>query len=99
MIGVTRTKDREATMTIIDAQVHIWSQTVVPTSGLHRKVERFTAEDLLKEMDEPGGDAAVIHPPASWDPDSNALALEAGRRYPDRFAVMGQFPLQDAATR
>jgi hypothetical protein len=31
-------------MNIIDAQVHIWSQTVVPTSGLHRKVERFTAE-------------------------------------------------------
>jgi hypothetical protein len=26
-------------MKIIDAQVHIWSQTVVPTSGLHRKVE------------------------------------------------------------
>ena len=25
-------------MKIIDAQVHIWSQTVMPPSGLHRKV-------------------------------------------------------------
>ena len=41
-------------MKIIDAQVHIWSQTVVPPSGLHRKVEKFTAEELLREMDEAG---------------------------------------------
>ena len=85
-------------MKIIDAQVHIWSQTVVPPSGLHRKVEAFTAEDVLKEMDEAGVDAALIHPP-SWDPDSNALAIEAATRYPDRFAIMGQFPLQDPANR
>ena len=32
-------------MKIIDAQVHIWSQTVVPPCGLHRKVEKFTAEE------------------------------------------------------
>jgi predicted TIM-barrel fold metal-dependent hydrolase len=85
-------------MKIIDAQVHIWSQTVVPPSGLHRKVEKFTAEDVLKEMDEAGVDAALIHPP-SWDPASNALAIEAAARYPDRFAIMGQFPLQDPANR
>jgi predicted TIM-barrel fold metal-dependent hydrolase len=83
-------------MKIIDAQVHIWSQTVVPPSGLHRKVEKFTAEDVLKEMDEAGVDAALIHPP-SWDPNSNALAIEAATGYPDRFAIMGQFPLQDPA--
>jgi len=85
-------------MKIIDAQVHIWSQTVTPPSGLHRKVGKFTAEDVLKEMDEAGVDAALIHPP-SWDPTSNALAIEAARRYPDRFAIMGQFPLQDPANR
>ena len=39
-------------MKVIDAQVHIWSKTVVPTSGQHRKVSKFTAEELLKEMDE-----------------------------------------------
>jgi predicted TIM-barrel fold metal-dependent hydrolase len=85
-------------MKIIDAQVHIWSQTVVPPSGLHRKVEKFTAEDVLKEMDEAGVDAALIHPP-SWDPNSNALAIEAAKKYPDRFAILGQFALQDPANR
>ncbi len=34
-------------MKIIDAQVHIWSQTVVPPGGGHRQVSRFTAEELL----------------------------------------------------
>jgi predicted TIM-barrel fold metal-dependent hydrolase len=80
-------------MKIIDAQVHIWSKTVTPTTGLHRKVEKFTAEELLKEMDEAGVDAALIHPPGGWDPDSNAVAIEAARKYPDRFAIMGQFAL------
>src|SRR5258708_4231524 len=86
-------------MKIIDAQVHIWSQTVTPPSGLHRKVPKFTAEECLKEMDEAGVDAALIHPPYSWDPDSNALAVEAARKYPDCFAVMGQFPLDDPQSR
>ncbi len=26
-------------MKIVDAQIHIWSQTVTPPTGLHRKVE------------------------------------------------------------
>ena len=80
-------------MQTIAAQVHIWSQTVTPTTGLHRKVEKFTAEELLKEMDEAGVDAALIHPPGGWDPDSNAVAIEAARKYPDRFAILGQFAL------
>jgi predicted TIM-barrel fold metal-dependent hydrolase len=80
-------------MRIIDAQVHIWSQTVMPTTGLHRKVEKFTAAELLQEMDEAGVDAALIHPPGGWDPNSNAIAIEAARKYPDRFAIMGQFAL------
>ena len=86
-------------MLIVDAQIHIWSQTVTPPSGLHRKVEKFTAEEALKEMDEAGVDAALIHPPYSWDPTSNQLALAAAKKYPDRFAVMGQFPLDDPESR
>jgi predicted TIM-barrel fold metal-dependent hydrolase len=86
-------------MKIIDAQVHIRSKVVTPPSGLHRKVASFTAEELLKEMDEAGVDAALIHPPRSWDPDSNALAVETARKYPDRFAVMGQFALDDPEQR
>jgi len=79
-------------MKVIDAQVHIWSQTVIPPGGGHRQVAKLTAEQLLAEMDEAGVDAGLIHPPASWDPTSNALAIEAARKYPDRLAVMGQFP-------
>jgi predicted TIM-barrel fold metal-dependent hydrolase len=79
-------------MKIIDAQVHIWSQTVIPPGGGHRQVPGFTAEELLAEMKEAGVDGALIHPPASWDPTSNALSIEAAKKYPDRFAVMGQFP-------
>ena len=38
-------------------------------------------------------DAAVIHPPASWDPHANELAVEAARQHPDRLAILGNFPL------
>jgi predicted TIM-barrel fold metal-dependent hydrolase len=82
-------------MKIIDAQVHIWSQTVIPPGGGHRQVTKFTAEELLAEMKEAGVDGASIHPPASWDPTSNALSIEAAKKYPDRFAVMGQFPPEE----
>ena len=86
-------------MKIIDAQIHIWSQTVVLTSGLHRKVEKFTAEEVLREMDEAGVDAALIHPPAGWDPNANAVAIEAVKKHPGRFAIMGNFPLQNPDNR
>ena len=78
-------------MMIVDAQAHLWSKGTPYFS--HRQVSRFSAEDLLKEMDGAGVDAAIIHPPLAWDADSNALAIDAARRYPDRFAVLGQFPL------
>ena len=62
-------------MKIIDAQVHIWSQTVIPPGGGHRQVSTYTARELLAEMAEAGVDAASIHPPMSWDPDANAVAI------------------------
>ena len=77
-------------MKIVDAQIHIWSSG--KPSGLHRQVASFSAEEALREMDAAGVDAALIHPPCSWDPASNVQALRAAHRYPDRFAVMGQFP-------
>ena len=77
-------------MKIIDAQVHIWSSGT--PSGHHRQVSSFSAEEILQEMDAAGVDAALIHPPASWDPGSNAQAVAAAKKYPKRFAVMGQFP-------
>jgi predicted TIM-barrel fold metal-dependent hydrolase len=78
-------------MKIIDAQVHLWRSGT--PSGHHRQVPKFDVAELLSEMDVAGVDAAVIHPPVSWDPDSNAQAVEAARAYPTRFAVLGQVPL------
>ena len=82
-------------MKIIDAQVHLWSQTIIPPVSNHRQVQSFSAEELLAEMAEAGVDGALIHPPFSWDPTSNALSIEACKKYPDRFAIMGQFPPGD----
>ena len=84
-------------MKIIDAQVHLWSSGT--PSGHHRQASSFTAEELLQEMDAAGVDAALIHPPASWDPDSNAQAVAAAKKYPGRFAVMGQFALDNPENR
>jgi predicted TIM-barrel fold metal-dependent hydrolase len=84
-------------MLIVDAQIHIWTGHK-PTNVNHRQVENFTAEDVLKEMDEGGVNAAVIHPPG-WDPNSNALAVEAARKYPNRLAILGNFPLDKPESR
>ena len=46
-------------MRVVDAQVHIWSAGP-PTTPTHRQIAVFTAEDLLKEMDEAGVDRALI---------------------------------------
>ena len=85
-------------MLIVDAQVHIWANHK-PTNANHRQVETYSADDLLAEMDEAGVHGAVIHPPASGDPDSNELAVEAARRHPDRLAILGNFPLDAPASR
>ena len=42
-------------------------------------------------MDAAGVDAALIHPPG-WDPNSGAIAEAAAQKYPDRFAILGNFP-------
>ena len=78
-------------MKIIDAQIHIWGSGT--PSGHHRQVLVFSAEQVLAEMDAAGIDGAVIHPPVSWDPGANALAESAAQRWPQRFAVLGQVPL------
>ena len=83
-------------MRIIDAQVHIWSSGT-PIEP-HRTVSVFTKDELLAEMATAGVDAAVIHPP-SWDPNSNAVAIDAARQHPDRFAILGHFPLDRPESR
>ena len=84
-------------MLIVDAQVHIW-RVGLPTNPDHRQIHAYLVEDLLKEMDEGGVDAAVIHPPG-WDPNASEQANEAAQQHPGRLAVLGKFPLDDAASR
>lgn len=78
-------------MHIIDAQIHLWSKgTVVPP---HRTTP-YGLDEAIGDMDAAGVHGAILHPP-SWDPDSNALAIEAVRAYPDRFAILGRIPLDE----
>ncbi|MDA0735108.1 MAG: amidohydrolase family protein [Chloroflexi bacterium] len=83
-------------MLVVDAQVHIW-KTGLPTNPSHRQITSYTMEDLLKEMDEGGVSAAVIHPPG-WDSNANQVAVEAAGKHPNRLAVLGNLPLDQPAS-
>ncbi|WP_167558704.1 amidohydrolase family protein [Bradyrhizobium canariense] len=91
---------------ITDTQVHLWeahrpdrpwpadqigkpSFVAVPGARPHRP-EPLGADELIGMMDRTGIDRAVIVPPSPVG-DSNDTALEAARRFPQRFAVMGRF--------
>jgi predicted TIM-barrel fold metal-dependent hydrolase len=82
--------------TIVDAQVHLWkaeSDDWKWVPGRKPQLpEPFTIEKLLSLMDEAGVDRVVIVPP-SWPGDRNDYGLEAAKRYPNRFGVMGRIPL------
>ena len=83
--------------TIVDAQVHFWKANSPDWAwdpGARPQLpEPFTIERALPMMDEAGVDRVVIVP--AGVNDRNDYALEAARRYPDRFAVMGRIRLQD----
>ncbi len=83
--------------TIVDAQVHLWkanSSDWAWNPGARPQLpEPFTIERALPMMDEAGVDRVVIVPPSLND--RNDYALEAAKRYPNRFGVMGRVPLQD----
>jgi predicted TIM-barrel fold metal-dependent hydrolase len=82
-------------MLIVDAQIHIWSKgTTLPP---HR-VEPYSQQQALADMDAAGVDRAVIHPP-SWDPESNELAIAAARAHPNRFAILGRLALDRPESR
>jgi predicted TIM-barrel fold metal-dependent hydrolase len=83
-------------MLIVDAQIHIWKSS--KPNPNHRQIADYSADDALKEMDEAGVTAAVIHPPG-WDPNANALAVEAARQHPNRLAILGNFPLDRPESR
>jgi len=82
---------------IVDSQVHLWkaSSPDYPWNpGAKPQLpEPFTIERALPMMDEAGIGRVVVVPPGLND--VNSYALEAARRYPNRFAVMGRIPLED----
>jgi len=82
---------------IVDSQVHLWKAETPDWPWVPgRKAqlpEPFTIEKLVSMMDEAGVDRAVIVPP-SWPGDRNDYGLEAARRYPGRFAVMGRIAIE-----
>ena len=83
--------------TIVDAQVHLWKENSPDypwnPDARPQLLEPFTIERALPLMDDAGIDRVVIVPPGLND--VNTYALEAAKRYPNRFAVMGRIPLGD----
>ena len=78
-------------MQIIDAQIHLWSEgEVVPP---HRTTP-YGIDEAVADMAAAGVDGAILHPP-SWDPNSHELSLEAVRRHPKKFAILGRIPLDE----
>ena len=77
-------------MPIIDAQIHLWRKGIGTPP---HQTAPYLLEDAIRDMDEAGVDGAIIHPPASWDPDSNEQAVEAVQAHPDRFRILAYPPL------
>jgi predicted TIM-barrel fold metal-dependent hydrolase len=86
--------------TIVDAQVHLWLMNTPerpwPADGIGQAhIPRpFSYYELLSRMDEAGVDRVVIVPP-SWEGYHNEYAMEAAKKWPHRFAVMGRLRLDD----
>ena len=78
---------------IVDAQVHLWTAsapTLAWVQGAKPQMpDPFTIEKAVGLMDEAGVDRVVIVTPALLGHD-NSYSLEAVRRYPNRFAIMGR---------
>jgi predicted TIM-barrel fold metal-dependent hydrolase len=82
-------------MIIIDSQVHVWPPDR-PDRRLgpgHDERTPNSYEEFIADMDRAGVDRAILVPP-SIDRNRNDYALEAVRKHPDRFAVMGKVALE-----
>jgi predicted TIM-barrel fold metal-dependent hydrolase len=83
---------RRAAMLIVDSQIHLWQNGKM--SAHHRQIPTYSVDDALAEMASAGVDCAVIHPPSALGEAVNLLAIEAVRRHPDKFCILGHFDLQ-----
>jgi len=91
--ATAETSSTERRRLIVDAQVHLWkaSSPELPwiPGATPQMPEPFTIEKALQLMDEAGVDRAVVVTPALLG-DRNDYSLEAARRHPDRFGVIGR---------
>ena len=60
--------------------------------------EPLTYEKFSAIMKDAGVDRAILVPP-SWEGERVDYSLEAAQKYPDRFAVMGRFPIEKPSER
>src|SRR5438552_4242017 len=79
-------------MLIVDSQIHLWQNGKM--SAHHRQIPTYSVDDALAEMVSAGVDCAVLHPPSALGEAVNVLAVEAARRHPDTFCILGHFDLQ-----
>ena len=79
-------------MLIVDSQIHMWQNGRM--SPHHRQIPTYSIEDAVAEMASAGVDCAVIHPPSSLGEAVNTYAVEAVRRHPGKFCILGHFDLQ-----
>lgn len=86
---------------IADSQVHLWGDETPERPWIPGGQERLRhmghlhslgPDYLLRKMGEAGVYRAVIVPP-TWDRDRIDVALDAWRRFPDRFRVMARIPV------
>lgn len=95
--GVTQPAARRRT--IVDAQVHLWKANTPDLpwiAGVKPQLaEPFTIERLIPLMQEGGVDRVAIVPPTLTG-ERNDYGLEAAKRHPGTFAVMGRFPVANA---
>src|SRR5688500_6923119 len=85
----------------VDAQVHVWKADSpdrpwppygAEAAARHRPVP-ITGEQLLKEMDAAGVDAAVLVPPF-FEGYHNEYAEEVAQAHPDRFRRMARVDMK-----
>ncbi len=83
-------------MLIIDSQIHVWEDSPAyptPASARDHHGAEYTVAQALAKMDAHGIARSILVPIGGWmtGPTKNHYSLEAAVRWPDRFAVMGQF--------
>ena len=83
-------------MMILDSQIHIWLPQSPNRPWIPGAQDRapFSDEDALALMDKSAVQAAILVPP-SFEGHRNDYSLDAVRKYPSRFAVMGRFEIQN----